>query len=94
MRKAFWRAVEMLVDLGAEVEEVSVPLAPWARLIFYTHMYVEMPARYKEWVDERLTEFDYDQQVKLLTGSLVPGAVLHEGADVCGRCCVGRCTTR
>ena len=73
VRKAFWRAVEMLVDLGAEVEEVSVPLAPWARIIFYTHMYVEMPARYKEWVDERLTEFDYDQQVKLLTGSLVPG---------------------
>ena len=73
VRRAFWRAVEMLVDLGAEVEEVSVPLATWARLIFYTHMYVEMPARYKEWVDERLMEFDYDQQVKLLTGSLVPG---------------------
>ena len=73
VRRAFLRAVEMLVDLGAEVEEVSVPLAPWARLIFYTHMYVEMPARYKEWMDERLTEFDYDQQVKFLTGSLVPG---------------------
>ena len=50
-----------------------MPLAQMGRLIFYTHMYVEMPARYKEWMDERLTEFDYDQQVKFLTGSLVPG---------------------
>ncbi len=73
VRRAFLRAVEMLADLGAEVEEVSVPLAQMGRLIFYTHMYVEMPARYKEWMDTRLTEFDYDQQVKFLTGSLVPG---------------------
>ena len=73
VRRAFLRAVEMLADLGAEVEEASVPLAQMGRLIFYTHMYVEMPARYKEWMDTRLTEFDYDQQVKFLTGSLVPG---------------------
>ena len=75
VRRAFLRGVEMLSDLGAEVEEVSVPLAQMARLIFYTHMYVEMPARYKGWMDERLGEFDYDQQVKFLTGSLVPGEI-------------------
>ena len=73
VRRAFLRSVEMLSDLGAEVEEASAPLAQMGRLIFYTHMYVEMPARYKEWMDTRLTEFDYDQQVKFLTGSLVPG---------------------
>ena len=73
VRGAFLDAVDILSGLGAEVEEVSVPLAPWARVIFYTHMYVEMTARYDDWVSNRLLEFDYDAQVRFLTGSLVPG---------------------
>ena len=65
--------MDILSGLGAEVEEVSVPLAPWGRVIFYTHMYVEMTARYDDWISNRLLEFDYDAQVRFLTGSLVPG---------------------
>ncbi len=72
VREATLNAVAVFGELGAEVEEVSVPLCPWARIIFYTHMYVEMTARYDEWVTHRLEEFDYDAQVKFLTGSLVP----------------------
>ncbi len=78
VRDAFLAAVDRLSDLGADVEEVSIPLAPWARAIFYTHMYVEMTARYQDWVDNRLEEFDYDAQVRFLTGSLVPAHCYHK----------------
>ena len=78
VREATLNAVAVFGELGAEVEEVSVPRCPLARIIFYTHMYVEMTARYDEWVTHRLEEFDYDAQVKFLTGSLVPAQYYYK----------------
>jgi len=65
------KAIGKLEELGAEIHEVRIPLAPIARIIFYAHMYVEMPALYRAWVNNRLEEFDYDAQVKYHTGRLV-----------------------
>ena len=73
VKQAMDKAIVKLSDLGAEVHEVRVPLAPMARIIFYAHMYVEMPALYREWVEKRLEEFDYDAQVKYHTGRLIAG---------------------
>ena len=71
VKMATQKAIGKLEGLGAEVYEVRIPLAPMARIIFYAHMYVEMPALYREWVNNRLEEFDYDAQVKYHTGRLV-----------------------
>jgi aspartyl-tRNA(Asn)/glutamyl-tRNA(Gln) amidotransferase subunit A len=78
VREATMDAVKVLEGLGARVEEVSVPLAPMARIIFYTHMYVEMPGLYYDWVRNRLEEFDYDAQVKFLTGQILPAQYYYK----------------
>jgi len=78
VRNATLEAVSVLKKLGAEVEEVSVPLSPMARVIFYAHMYVEMPALYDDWVHNRLEEFDYDAQVKYLTGLSLPAQYYYK----------------
>ena len=72
VREAVLQASHILEELGADVDEVSIPLATSARIIFYTLMYVEQPAAYDKWIKESLQEFDYDAQVKFLSGSLLP----------------------
>lgn len=71
VKLATHKAIDKLEDLGAEIHEVRIPLAPMARIIFYAHMYVEMPALYRDWINNHLEEFDYDAQVKFHTGRLV-----------------------
>ena len=65
-------AVGTLAELGAEVEEVSIPLAAHANAISGTLLAVEPAANMKDWVRERIHDFGHDNRVGLLTGSLVP----------------------
>ena len=65
-------AIGTLAELGAEVEEVSIPLAAHANAIAGTLLAVEPAVNMREWVRERLHDFGHDNRVGLLTGSLVP----------------------
>ena len=65
-------AAGTLAELGAEVEEVSIPLAAHANAISGTLLAVEPAANMKDWVRERIHDFGHDNRVGLLTGSLVP----------------------
>ena len=65
-------ATGTLAELGADVEEVSIPLAAHANAIAGTLLAVEPALNMKEWVRERLHDFGHDNRIGLLTGSLVP----------------------
>ena len=65
-------ALGTLAELGADVEEVSIPLAAHANTIGGTLLAVEPAVNMGEWVRERLHDFGHDNRVGLLTGSLVP----------------------
>ena len=67
-------AASVLAELGANVEEVSIPLAAHANTIAGTLLAVEPAVNMREWVRERIHDFGHDNRVGLLTGSLVPAA--------------------
>jgi aspartyl-tRNA(Asn)/glutamyl-tRNA(Gln) amidotransferase subunit A len=75
---AFTAAVDTLAELGAEVEEVSIPLAAHANAIAGTLLAVEPAVNMKEWVRERIHDFGHDNRIGLLTGSLVPAQAYYK----------------
>ena len=71
-------AAGILAELGADVEEVSIPLAAHANTIAGTLLAVEPAFNMKEWVSERLHDFGHDNRIGLLTGSLVPAQAYYK----------------
>ena len=65
-------AASTLAELGADVEEISIPLAAHANAIAGALLAVEPALNMKEWVRERLHDFGHDNRIGLLTGSLGP----------------------
>ncbi len=71
-------AARTLAELGADVEEVSIPLAAHANAIAGTLLAVEPAVNMKEWVRERIHDFGHDNRIGLLTGSLVPAQAYYK----------------
>ena len=71
-------AAGALAELGAEVEEVSIPLAAHANAIAGALLAVEPALNMKDWVRERIHEFGHDNRIGLLTGSLVPAQAYYK----------------
>ena len=71
-------AVGVLAELGADVEEVSIPLAAHANAISGVLLAVEPALNMKDWVRDRLHDFGHDNRVGLLTGSLVPAQAYYK----------------
>ena len=71
-------AAGTLAELGADVEEVSIPLAAHANAISGTLLAVEPAVNMRDRVRERIHEFGHDNRIGLLTGSLVPAAAYYK----------------
>ena len=71
-------AAGALAELGAEVEEVSIPLAAHANAIAGMLLAVEPALNMKDWLRERFHEFGHDNRIGLLTGSLVPAQAYYK----------------
>ena len=78
MADAVSAAVGVLAELGADVEEVSIPLAAHANAISGVLLAVEPALNMKDWVRDRLHDFGHDNRVGLLTGSLVPAQAYYK----------------
>ena len=68
------RAIAVLGELGASVEEVSIPLTAHANTISSILLAAEPAQNQREWVLNRLEDYGHDNRIGLLTGSLIPGA--------------------
>ena len=59
------RAANSLAELGADVEEVSIPLASHSNTIS-TILRVEAPTNYRDLIRNRLQEIEHDNRIAYL----------------------------
>ena len=74
-------ALGTLAELGADVEEVSIPLAAHANTIAGTLLAVEPAVNMREWVRERLHDFRPRQSRGAAHREPGPGAGLPQGPE-------------
>ena len=71
VRNAVSQAANSLAELGAQVEEISIPLTSHANTISSV-LRVEAPTNYRELIRDRLPEINHDNRIAYLTWSLTP----------------------
>ncbi len=72
VRETVAKAISVLGELGASVEEVSLPLNSAAGALSGTLLAVEPAHQHRDWVRERIDDYGHDDRILLLTGSLMP----------------------
>ena len=77
VRDAVLQAISILGELGAQVEEISIPLALHSNTISGV-LRVEAPTNYRELVRNRLSEINHDNRIAYLTWSLTPGLAYYK----------------
>ena len=75
--QAVSQAIGSMAELGAEVEEVSIPLASHSNTISSV-LRVEAPTNYRELVRNRLREINHDNRISYLTWSLTPALAYYK----------------
>jgi aspartyl-tRNA(Asn)/glutamyl-tRNA(Gln) amidotransferase subunit A len=78
VRDAIIKAGSMLGELGATVEEVSLPLTIHSGTITGTLINVESAMTHRDWIRDRLHEFGHTNQISLLTGSIMPAQAYYK----------------
>lgn len=77
VREAVSLAANGLGELGASVDEVSIPLTAHAGTISGA-LRVEAPTNYRNLLLNRLQEIRHDNRIGFLTGSLIPAAAYYK----------------
>ena len=78
VRDAIIKAGAVLGELGAAVEEVSLPLTIHSGTITATLINVESAMTYRNWIRDRLHDFGHGNQTGLLTGSVMPAQAYYK----------------
>ena len=78
VRSAVLKAGSVLEELGATVEEVSLPLTVYGGTLSQTLIHVESAMTYRDWVKENLNEFGHGNRIGLLTGSIIPSRYYYK----------------
>ena len=78
VRDTVLKATSVLSELGAIVEEVSIPLTSHANAISSALLAAEPAQHRAEWLKHRLQDFGHDNRVGLLTGSLIPAQAYYK----------------
>ena len=78
VRDAVTRAVGQLGELGAEVEEISIPLVAQSAAISTTLIYVDATAVHRRGLEDYPEKYDHNNRVRLLTGALIPAQAHHK----------------
>lgn len=77
-RDAVRAAAEVLGELGAQVQEVSLPLAKHTGTIVRTITHTERVSQYPEWLRERPQDYHPNTRVAFMAGNLIPGQVYYK----------------
>ena len=76
------RAIAVLGELGATVEQVSLPLAEVAGPISGTLLAVEPANNHARWVRENIDDYGHDDRILLLTGSVMPARYYNKAQKI------------
>ena len=77
VRDAVVQAASVLAELGATVEEVSIPLTSHANTISSV-LRVEAPTNYRDLIRNRIKEINHDNRISYLTWSLTPALAYYK----------------
>jgi aspartyl-tRNA(Asn)/glutamyl-tRNA(Gln) amidotransferase subunit A len=77
-REAVLRATAVLGDLGATVDEVSIPLTDHSPVLSQVPLLVEPATNHRSWVRDRLQEYGHNNRIGLLTGSIMPAQAYYK----------------
>ncbi len=77
-RDAVLKALGVLGELGAVVEEVSIPLTAHGAVLSQVPLVVEPALNMREWVRERLQDYGHNNRIGLLTGSIFPAQAYYK----------------
>lgn len=76
-RDAVAAAAQTLADLGAEVREVSLPLAAQTGAIVRTITSTERVSLRPEWLRERPQDYHFNTRVAFIVGNIIPAQVYY-----------------
>jgi aspartyl-tRNA(Asn)/glutamyl-tRNA(Gln) amidotransferase subunit A len=77
-REAVEAATKLLGELGAEVKDVSLPLAQHTGVIIRTITHTERVSLHPEWLRERPQDYYPNTRVAFMTGNLIPAQVYYK----------------
>ena len=77
-RDAVVKATAVLGELGASVEEVSLPLTAAAGVASSILLSVEPASNHSKWVRERLRDYGHDVRIQQLVGSILPAQAYYK----------------
>ena len=78
MRQAVVNAIEVLAELGADVREVSMPLAEKTGYITRAITHVDRVSLRPEYLRERPQDYHYNTRVHFTTANLIPAQVYYK----------------
>ena len=78
IRDAVSKAAGLLADLGAQVDETSIPLTAHSNVIS-TVLRVEAPTNYRDLIRARAQEIEHDNRIAYQTWSLIPALAYYKG---------------
>ena len=84
VREAVVNATTVLTELGASVEEVSLPLTEDAGIITWVYLRVEPALNHRNWIRERFQDYAYGNRIGLLTGSILPAQIYYKAQKLRG----------
>jgi aspartyl-tRNA(Asn)/glutamyl-tRNA(Gln) amidotransferase subunit A len=78
VRQSVSKAIATLGELGATVEEVSIPLSMDAGVASAVLLSVEPALAQQDWIKERIEDYGHDVRIMLLTGSILPAQAYYK----------------
>ena len=82
VRDAVIKAGSLLGELGATVEDVSLPLTIHGGTISAILINVEAAMTYRDWIKGHLHGFGHANQIGLLTGSIIPAQAYYKAQKI------------
>ena len=72
------KAISVLGELGATVEDVSLPVAGWANVTSGTLLSVEPASDHTEWIRNRIADYGHDVRIQQLVGAILPAQAYYK----------------
>ena len=82
VREAVVKAASVLGEVGARVEEVSLPLSEYALVPLLIHLAVEPALKFREQIRDSLQDFLPGNRIGLLTGSILPAQAYYKAQKI------------
>ena len=78
VKQAVLKATTVLGELGASVEDVSLPMVKYDRAAAGVLLSVEPAINHIKWAKERLQDYGHANRIGVLTGSIVPAQIYYK----------------